>query len=409
MIQGLTTAAAGMAVEERLQQLLANNLANEQTPGFKVSAGEFLETPVQNVYSMQYGGPLQNYIGQMGTGVVFQEGVPSFSAGTLSQTGRSLDVAIADSTPSGPLATVQGPGAGGANAANAQTTVAGVVAVGNGGRLGVNGQPLAVFDANGQAVTGLYAVRNPQYQGTALTGIAGSPDYDGAGHPSFLFANAQGQVVATPGENAAQSYGVRVGTASDMGNHSFYAVNYVSSQGQTGIALTKDGALQLDANNNLVDSAGNLILPIGANGQPIAGGRITINSNYSGQSLFGPGGQALTDAQGQPSYRVYGANGNVVAGARLGTVDADVTTLSPLGATEFQVGNSLTAATVLPQLQVGTGQLKPGELEQSNVDPTSTMTQMMNAVNLYEANQRMVQTEDTMLNVTTTDIGKVTG
>lgn len=389
-----------MDANERLEQLLSNNLANEETPGFKSSFAEFLEDPVDTMYKQPYGSGLGTAIGQTGNGVVFQEGVPSFAPGAMQQTGRSLDISITDTTPSGPLASVQG-------ANNAPITVAGPISPGIGNRLGVNGQPLAVYGSNGQAVAGMYAVRNPAYQGSTWVGSDGLPDYDASGNPSYLIENAQGQVVYTPGTTTTQPYALRVGTSDDMGDHSFYAVNYVDSQGQKGIALTKDGALQLDANNNLTDAAGHEIIPIGPNGQPIVGGRIQVNPNYTGSSIVSATGQPITDANGQPSFRVYDANGNLVNGGRLGTVDADVTQLQPLGETEFMVGNSYSTAAVLPQLKTGTGQLNPGELEQSNVDPTSTMTQMMSAMNMYEANQRMVQTEDTVLNEAVNDVGKV--
>lgn len=402
MIQGLTTAAAGLDANERLQQMLANNLANQQTPGFKSSIAEFLEDPVDTMYRQAYGAAPGAEIGDMGAGVVFQEGVPSFAEGAMKSTGRSLDVGISDTTPSGPLAIVQG-------ANNTTVTVPGAITAGAGNRLGVNGQPLAVYDADGQAVPGLYAVRNPAYQGNTLVGAAGLPDYDAAGNPSYVFENAQGQVVNTPGAGTTQPYAIRIGTSDDMGEHAFFAVNYTDSQGQQGVALTRDGALQLDANNNLIDAAGHEIIPIGANGQPIVGGRIQVNPDYTGTAIFAANGQPITAANGQPSFRVYDANGALVNGAGLGTVNVDVTQISPLGATEFMVGNSYTPGTVLPQLQVGTGQLNPGELEQSNVDPTTIMTQMMTASNLYEANQRMVQTEDTVLDEAVTDVGKVNG
>ncbi|SDW90047.1 Flagellar basal body rod FlgEFG protein C-terminal [Alicyclobacillus hesperidum] len=402
MIPGLTTASAGMDVDERLEQLLSNNLANQETPGFKESLGEFIEDPVQNMEHVSYGsGASGTYIGQMGTGVVFQEGVPVFSEGAVQSTGRALDLAIIDSLPAGPMAYVVG-------ASGAQPT-SGPVSVGPNNRLSVNGQPLAVYDANGQQVTGLYAVRNSKYQGNELVGTDGSPDYDAGGNPSYVIANAQGQVVYTPGALTTDPYSIRVGTTDNMGYHSFFPVNYTDANGNKGIAVTRDGALQLDANNNLVDAAGHTIMPIGANGQPIVGGRIEINPAYQGTQLFGANGQALVDTSGQPSYRVYNANNQIVPGAHLGLVNADVTHVSPLGEGELMVGNGYSTAGVLPLLQTGTGHLQAGALEQSNVDPTTTMTQMLNAVNLYQANQRVVQTVDSLLNTAVNDIGKVNG
>ncbi|GMA57570.1 hypothetical protein GCM10025858_20730 [Alicyclobacillus sacchari] len=194
-----------------------------------------------------------------------------------------------------------------------------------------------------------------------------------------------------------------------MGYHSFFPVNYTDANGTKGIAVTRDGAMQLDANNNLVDAAGHTIMPIGPNGQLIVGGRIEVNPAYTGTQLFGANGQALYDANGQPSYRVYDANNQLVQGGRLGLVNADVTQVSPLGEGELMVGSSYIPGNVLPMLQTGTGRLETEALEQSNVDPTSTMTQMLNAVNVYQANQRVVQTVDSLLNTAVNDIGKVNG
>lgn len=400
---GLTTAASGLTADERIQQLLSNNLANANTPGFKASLAESVETPVKNIYRGPYGGGLGTYVGAMGSGVAFQEGVPNFSGGTVQQTGRQLDVAISDALPSGPYAQVQGTG-------GQAVAKQGTVTVGNAGRLTVGGQPLSVFDANGQAALGVYAVKNPSYQGTALTGAAGLPDYDASGNPSYVFANAAGKVVNVPSAvGSGNPYAIRTGTQDDMGRHSFYPVDYTSRQGATGIALTKDGALQLDANNNLVDSTGNPILPIGANGQVIAGGRITMNRAYAGSTIFQSNGSAQVDAQGQPAFRVYNANGTVDPAGRLGTVDADVTQLSPLGATEFMVGTSLTAASVTPLLSQGTGKMTPGSLEQSNADSTSDITKMMSVSDAYQATAKVVQTEDSMLNTAVNQIGKVSG
>ncbi|GMA50988.1 hypothetical protein GCM10025857_23450 [Alicyclobacillus contaminans] len=116
----------------------------------------------------------------------------------------------------------------------------------------------------------------------------------------------------------------------------------------------------------------------------------------------------MTDKNGQASYRIVDVNGNPLpVQGRLGTVDVDVTQLSPLGQTEFMVGNTLAPASVLAQLRPGTGTLKPGEEELSNVDVTSTMVNMMAVINSYEANQRVLQTYDTELDKAVSDVGKV--
>lgn len=425
MLRGLTTASSGMLADERLQQMLANNLANAQTPGFKSSDGSLLMFPQQLLQQMNYGENGGTTIGKTGTGVVFQEGVPLFIQGMLQNSGRNLDVALVDSTPSGTYAAVAAPGAAGGSAvgqagasptgqAGAAATgqalpasVQGTVVAGPGGQLTIHGQPLAVLNANGQVQPGMYAAVNPQYQGTALYAADGKPNYDANNNPSYVFVDGKGALAGVPGQSGFDGLSIRTGTDANMGAHSFFAVAYQSPDGPGGIALTRDGHLDVNANHQLVDAAGNAILPVGANGQPIVSGRIVLNANYQGTDLFGPGGEPVVDKSGQPSYRVTDTAGNPLPGAKLGSVNADVSQLTPLGQTEFMVAGTLNAAQVTGLLQTGTASLKSGEVEQSNVDMTATMGKMMSVISQYEANQRVIQTEDTLLGEAVQQVGKV--
>ncbi|SIS72310.1 flagellar basal body rod C-terminal domain-containing protein [Alicyclobacillus vulcanalis] len=402
MIQGLTAAASGMAAEDRLAQLLSNNLANQETPGFKASLAELIEDPVFAMERYAYGdGADGTSIGQMGGGVDFQEGVPSFVEGGIETTGRPLDVAIVDSIASGEVAYAFTP--------QGARPVSGTVQVGPGGRLTVGGLPLAVYGADGQPVAGLYAVRNPLYQGSELLSQGGGPTYDAAGRPSYIIENAAGQAVYVPGSETDDPYAIRVGNADDMGYHAFLPVNYTDASGQAGLVVTRDGALQLNAQNVLVDAAGHAIAPVNAAGQVIVGGRLVVNPLYHGTQIFSESGAPVYDANGQPSFRVYDAQGKQVAGGRLGLVDADVTQLEPLGEGEYMVGSSYQPQAVTPLLRAGTGRMVFGALESSNVNVAATMAQMMQAVNAYEANQRVAQSVDSMLNEAVTDVGKVQG
>ncbi|WP_035462269.1 flagellar basal body rod C-terminal domain-containing protein [Alicyclobacillus macrosporangiidus] len=272
--------------------------------------------------------------------------------------------------------------------------------------LQVNGRPLAVVGADGQAIPGVIAIRNPAYQGVALTAADGTADYDAQGNPSYLFANAAGQVLGQPGQPGWEGASLRVGTEADMGWHSFFPVAFSSGQVAQGLVLTRDGHFDVDGNNLLVDASGRPVLPVGPDGLPILNGRIRINPNYTGTDLFGPDGEPVVDQNGQASYSVIDTNGNVIQG-RLGTVDADVAQLQPLGETEFEVGGTLNPVQVRGLLRPGTGALKPGEQEQSNVDTAATMTKMMAVLAQYEANQRVIRTEDSLLQLAVEQVGKV--
>jgi len=406
MLRGLSTASAGLLEDERYQQLLANNLANMETPGFKATNGEALAFPEQLLQMMNYGDNGGTSVGKLGTGVVFQEGVPQFTEGQVAQTGRPLDVAIVDSTPPGTYAAVAGQNGTGTGATAVQSA-SGRVTAGANGVLAMGGQALAVVDANGKPIQGVFAVKNPAYQGSALYAEGGRPNYDANGQPSYVYANAQNQIIGAPGQAGWDGAGLRIGNEGDMGLHSFFAVAYQSPEGPSGIALTHDGSLDVNAAHEVVDASGSAVLPVGPNGLPIANARIVVNNNYHGTDLFAPNGSPVVDASGQPSYTVVGANGAPIAGARLGTVNADVTQLNPLGQSEFMVGGTLNTAQVLGALRAGTGTLKPGQLERSNVDVTSTMTQMTAVIAQYQANQEVVKTEDSLLQAAVSDVGKV--
>jgi flagellar hook protein FlgE len=301
VIRGLTTAAAGMLADERLQQALANNLANTETPGFKPTDGEILSFPEQLIRVWGYGtGAVGPAIGVLTTGAVFQEGVPLFVQGMQEKTGRALDVAIQDSA----------------------------------------------------------------------------------------------TAAATP----------------DGGWHSFLPVAYTSPQGAAGLALTRDGHLDTDAQGVLIDAAGHPVVPVDAAGLPLYNARIVINPAYRGTALFSADGGPVIDANGQPSYTVRPAGnlaGAPVAGARLGLVDANVQQLAPLGETEWMIGGQLQAVPPAGSIRPGTGTITPGALETASVDEAATMTRMLAAVAQYEANQRVIQAEDQTLGQAVTDVGKV--
>lgn len=400
MLRGLNTAASGMLADERLQQLLANDLANAQTVGFKASNGQMLTFPTELLQRLSYGSDAGVPIGTAGSGVVLQEGVPFFTEGTLQSSGRNLDVAIVDGTPVGSYAAVA--------SGNTIQSAYGNVTAGANGRLGVNGQSLAVMDSSGHLLTGLFAMKNPQYTGNALVAEGGKPNYDSNGQPSYVFANAQNKVVGAPGQSGWDGAAVQVGTQADMGDHSFFAVAYQSPQVSAGLALTRNGSLQVNAQHELTDSSGHPVLPVGADGKPIPDARIVTNPSYRGNDLFDPSGRPVTDAHGQLSYTVVNtATGARIPQAHLGTVNADISQLTPLGQTEFMVGGTLTPTQVLPALRTGTGILKPGQVEQSNVDVNVTVTKMLTVMAQYQANQEMIRTEDSVAGLAVQDVGKV--
>lgn len=97
MIRGLWTAASGMVAQQMQTDVVANNLANTNTTGFKKSRANFQDLMYQ---TMLIAGATTPGGGQVPSGIQVGMGVrPSsvqkiFTQGDITQTGNDLDIAI---------------------------------------------------------------------------------------------------------------------------------------------------------------------------------------------------------------------------------------------------------------------------------------------------------------------------
>ena len=97
MIRALWTAASGMQAQQKNIDVVANNLANVNTTGFKRSRADFQDLMYQNLKST--GSPATNATQvptgiQIGLGTRLASVTKIFSPGDFSQTGNELDIAI---------------------------------------------------------------------------------------------------------------------------------------------------------------------------------------------------------------------------------------------------------------------------------------------------------------------------
>ncbi len=90
VIQSIYTSLAGMLSHRTRMDVLANNIANINTPGYKASQASFQDTLYQTIRA----GTAQSNPSQMGTGVMLAAVLNNFNQGPLVPTGRSLDLAI---------------------------------------------------------------------------------------------------------------------------------------------------------------------------------------------------------------------------------------------------------------------------------------------------------------------------
>ena len=105
MVRGLYTAAAGALVAESQADVIANNLANVNTAGFKRTLLQVQTGPEMGIYRMQNdpaaaldastaSSPSAQFVGALGTGAQVGDTPAVFEQGSLESTGNSLDLAI---------------------------------------------------------------------------------------------------------------------------------------------------------------------------------------------------------------------------------------------------------------------------------------------------------------------------
>lgn len=97
MIQGINTAAAGMASVIDQNDIIANNLANINTAGFKQLMPTFRDIKEINVQVENEKDDIHpgiQTVGKLSAGSMIDSTVLDLSQGALNKTGRTLDVAI---------------------------------------------------------------------------------------------------------------------------------------------------------------------------------------------------------------------------------------------------------------------------------------------------------------------------
>ncbi|MFD1203817.1 MULTISPECIES: flagellar hook-basal body protein [Sporosarcina] len=105
MFRGFYTVGSGMIAQQRRTELLANNLANANTPGFKADQSTIRSFPEMYMSSLnanriptEKGLNLKGLspVGELSTGVYMQETLPLFTQGQLRETGLTTDIALVD-------------------------------------------------------------------------------------------------------------------------------------------------------------------------------------------------------------------------------------------------------------------------------------------------------------------------
>ena len=146
--------------------------------------------------------------------------------------------------------------------------------------------------------------------------------------------------------------------------------------------LTRNGGMLADHEGNLVLATDPSARVLDADRQPIK----FDPSTSSGDIEIG------TDAT---MYR----NGEPLGKIGLFNV-ANQNLLRPVGGTLLKAPASL-------KIDAINGQVEPGFVERSNVDPTTELTRMMEAQRMLEANANLIRYQDTSMGRLVTDVGRI--
>ncbi|HZG59496.1 MAG TPA: flagellar hook-basal body protein [Anoxybacillus sp.] len=105
MLRGFYAAASGMLSQQRRVEMLTNNIANANTPGYKADQASLRAFPEMLLKSLHTTSiptkeprAFRNHttIGELNTGVYMQEMMPLFVQGDLKETGQNTDLALID-------------------------------------------------------------------------------------------------------------------------------------------------------------------------------------------------------------------------------------------------------------------------------------------------------------------------
>jgi len=144
-------------------------------------------------------------------------------------------------------------------------------------------------------------------------------------------------------------------------------------------------------------------LDFGIAGEGFFAVRTAQGVQYTRDGQFEENAQGLlTDSQGDP---VLSQNGATITVSAQGTVSASSLGVFNLTNVTKQ-GNNLYTGALGGR---GTGTVKSGELENSAVDPTTTMVNMISSLQTYQAGENAIQAIDSTMQESASSVGSLGG
>jgi flagellar hook protein FlgE len=400
MSRSLFSAVSGLTNHQEWLDVIGNNIANANTPGFKASSVVFQDILSQTISAGSAPGTTLGGINpiQIGLGVTTGSITPTFLQGSVQTTNRSTDLAI------------QGDG---------------FFVVANGGNLLYTRAGAFTLDANGDLVeqaTG-YKVQgangdiriNLGQQGSAtMTSEAqfkGNLDYtvpDGTAFPATFTEEDSVGATHTLTITFTKNFGAAPGqwdwavTSADPAIASLSTATGSIVFGPTGaIASGASQDIGIDyAAGTGVTTPQTITLDFGTagNSTPMTGLASASSASLSSQDGLVSGTLQSFAVGSDGSITGYYSNGTTqsLGSVQLATFN-NPSGLLQVGQNHFQQSAGSGVANIGSAGVAGRGILSPGALEASNVDLAKEFTSMILAQTGFQANARTIQASDDML------------
>jgi flagellar hook protein FlgE len=402
---GYQQGLSGLAAASNDLDVIGNNIANADTVGFKQSTAEFAD-----VYANTLATSVNNQIG-LGTSLANVQ--QDFAQGTIDTTGQALDVAINGNgfyqmSNNGTITYTRN-GVFQLNSSGYITDSAGNELMGyaaNSAGVINTAQtvPLQVPTTNiaPLATTSVSAQVNLDAQATAPTVTPFSPSNSSSysystsitGYDSLGGSQTINLYYVQSATGSAEVYAVNNGTTTDLGTMTFNSSGTLSGTTTGGVATATSGVFNLTINPT--DGA--------ATGQTIA-----INVNGTTQYGSANGVNNLTQngyASGTLSNFTIGTDGTITGNYSNGQTMAlgqivvanfnNPNGLVNLGGNQFEETAASGVAQVSTPGSTNHGTLTGGAVEESNVDLTNQLVDLITAQRNYQANAQTIKTQQTV-------------
>ncbi len=396
---GFYTSLSGIRAASSDLNIIGNNIANSSTTGFKGSRAEFAD-----VYAASLLGAPGTAIGQ---GVRLAGSTQLFGQGNIAYTGNSLDMAINGK------GFFQLSDTSGANT----YTRAGNFSLDREGYV-VNGEGLYLnarqADANGAITGGIGPIKldTSYVEPKASTELAANINFDARAPETDSSWNLIGGVPDPAGYNSSTSTSVY----DSLGNPHTITLYYskTATDNQWSLRTMVDGVVQDTSTITFNDdgswnSPANITITWDPSGGATPGQTIVMDlsnstqygSDFAVNSMVQDGyttGQILgvdIDEEGMIFARFTNGQSKTVGQVVLANF-ANEQGLQPLGDTAWAETYASGQPVVSEPGTAGLGLIQSGALEESNVDLTEQLVQMIEAQRNFQANAQAIQTEDTV-------------